>query len=92
MEVSSCGLTPQIQQIMALSFLSADFLKIHFIKKLFQEHYQSVKQLWIQIRTDIHSVSPDLGPNCLQRLSADDKLPQASKELNVISRWLIDQE
>ena len=28
---------------------------------------------------DQHSVSPDLGPNCLQRLSADDKIA-ASKE------------
>ena len=27
-------------------------------------------------------VGPDLGPNCLQRLSADDKLPLAGKELN----------
>ena len=24
-----------------------------------------------------HSVGPDLGPNCLQRLSADDKSPLA---------------
>ena len=24
---------------------------------------------------DRHSVGPDLGPNCLQRLSADDELP-----------------
>ena len=30
---------------------------------------------------DRHSVCPDLGPSCLQRLSADDKLPQARKEL-----------
>ena len=29
-----------------------------------------------------HSVGPDLGPNCLQRLSADDKSPLAAKELN----------
>ena len=28
---------------------------------------------------DQHSVGPDLGPNCLQRLSADDKVA-ASKE------------
>ena len=26
-------------------------------------------------------VGPDLGPNCLQRLSADDKSPLAGKEL-----------
>ena len=37
-------------------------LKVKFSKKLFQEHYQSVKQL-----------GSDLSPNCLQRLSADDK-------------------
>ena len=30
---------------------------------------------------DYHSVSPDLGPNCLKRLSADDKSPLARKEL-----------
>ena len=29
-----------------------------------------------------HFVGPDLGPNCLQRLSADDKLPLAGIELN----------
>ena len=27
------------------------------------------------------SVEPELGPNCLQRLSVDDKSPQARKEL-----------
>ena len=32
-----------------------------------------------------HSVAPDLGPNCLQRLSADDKLPLARKELRASS-------
>ena len=29
---------------------------------------------------DRHSVSPDLGPNCLQRLSAEDKSGHYSKE------------
>ena len=28
-----------------------------------------------------HFVGPHLGPNCLQRLSADDKSPLAGKEL-----------
>ena len=55
---------------------SADlFFKINLFKKFFQENYQSVKQF--QMKTDIlsdrHFVGPDLGPNCLQRLSADDK-------------------
>ena len=40
---------------------SADF----FFKINFQEHYQ--------IDQDGRSVSPDLGTNCLQRLSADNK-------------------
>ena len=30
---------------------------------------------------DQHIVGPDLGPNCLQRLSADDKSPLAKKRL-----------
>ena len=32
------------------------FFKINFFKKFFLEHYQIVKQFWIQIRTDILSV------------------------------------
>ena len=31
---------------------------------------------------DRHSVGPDLGPNRLQRLSADDKSPIARKDLS----------
>ena len=45
---------------------SADFFKINFFKKFFQERYQSVNQFG-------HSVGPDLGPNCMQRLSADNE-------------------
>ena len=41
---------------------SADF----FQNKLFQEHYQR--------NSLCHSVGPDLGPNCLQRLLADDSM------------------
>ena len=42
---------------------SADFFfKINVFKKFFQEHYQSGK-----------GFGPDLGTNCLQRFSADDK-------------------
>ena len=45
-----------------LSLSSADFFKINCFKKFFQKHYQGVKQFG--------SVGPDLGPNCLQMLSA----------------------
>ena len=48
---------------------SADFYsKFTFFKKLFQEHYQSIK---LDPDQDQHS-GPDLGPNGLQRLSEDD--------------------
>ena len=50
-------------------------------QKFFQEHYQSVKRFESR-----HSVSLDLGPNCLQRLSADDisqKLLLAKKRVNI---------
>ena len=33
---------------------------------------------------DRHSIGPDLDPNCLQRLSADDKLLVTGKELTCI--------
>ena len=47
------------------------FFKINFFKKLIQEHYPECQTVWIR---------PDLGPNCLQRSAADDKLPLAGKE------------
>ena len=50
--------------------LFADLFQ-NFFKKFFQEHYQSVKGL--DPDQDRHSVGHDLGPNCLQRLSAEDK-------------------
>ena len=58
---------------------SADIFQSQSFKKIFQEHYQSV--LWFGSRSG--SVGPVMGPNCLQRLPADDKSPLASKELNV---------
>ena len=41
------------------------FFKV-FFEKLFQEYHQSVKKVWIQF------IGPELGPNCLQWLSAED--------------------
>ena len=41
--------------------------KINFFKKFFQEYNQSVNSL------DLDQARPfDMGPNCLQRLSAED--------------------
>ena len=51
-------------------FSSADFFQNkRFNLKKIQEHYKSVKGL--DPDQDRHSVGPDLGPNCLQSLSAD---------------------
>ena len=54
------------------------FFKINIFKKFFQEYHQSVKQFGSRSGP---TFCPDLGPNCLQRLSADDKLWLARKEL-----------
>ena len=60
---------------------SADFFfKINFHKKLFQEYYQSVSH-GLDPDQDRYFVGPDLGPNCLKRLSADVKSPLTRKEL-----------
>ena len=58
-----------------LLLFSADIFQ-----KLFQEHYQC-QRVWILIGAE-HSVGPDLGPNYLQWLSADDKSrPKQGKSL-----------
>ena len=45
------------------------FFKINFFKKFFQVRVSNR----LEPDQDQHSVSPDLVPNCLQRLSADNK-------------------
>ena len=49
---------------------SADFFKITFFENFLQEYHQCVKQFGP--RSGRQRVGPDLGPNCLQKLSADD--------------------
>ena len=63
-----------------LLFSSADLFNFFSRKNLSGTLFEC-QTVWIQIRTDV-IVGPDLGPNCLQRLSADDKLPPARKGLN----------
>ena len=60
-----------------LTFFNIDF----FLKKIFQKHYQSVKSL--NPDQDPRSAGPDLGTNCLQRLTAEDKNLLAGNELNI---------
>ena len=47
------------------------FLKINFLKNSFRNTIRVSNSL--NPDQDRHFVGPDLGPNCLQRLSADDK-------------------
>ena len=48
---------------------SKDYFQINFFKKYFQEYYQNVHSL--DLDQAGYFVWPDLGPNKLQRLSAD---------------------
>ena len=51
------------------AFLSSDFFsKINLLEKFFQEYHQSIKQFGSRSGPTVC----DLGPNCLQKLSADD--------------------
>ena len=58
---------------------SADFFKIIFFIKDFQEH-NLCQTVWIQIMA--HVLGPYLSPNCLQRLSEDNRVALARKELS----------
>ena len=51
----------------------------YFQNQPFQEYHQSVKQL--RSGSARRFVGPDLGPNCLQRLSADGTSRQRIKQL-----------
>ena len=59
---------------------SADFFKIIFFRKFFQEHYQSFKR-WTQIRTDGLSILIWVQTVCKGYISRRKKLPLARKEL-----------
>ena len=52
-----------------------NFFKINFFKKIFQEHYQiqNLMSKHLNPDQDRHFVCPDLDPNCMQRLSVEDK-------------------
>ena len=67
------------------------FFKINFFEKFFQEHYRLSNSL--DPDQGRHHVGSDLGPNCFQRLSVDDKSPLAREELkesNILHLLLLD--
>ena len=55
-----------------LFLASADFFLINFLENFFREYNQSVKQFGSRSGLAQQNLGPDLDPNCLQRLSADD--------------------
>ena len=60
--------------------LSADFFQIcFFFKRNVQKHNQSILNVLI-----LHSVSPELGRNCFQMESADDKSLKERVKLNQV--------
>ena len=58
---------------MILCHLLMFFFQISFFKTFFREYDQNVKRLGYSLRSGPTFFGPDLGPNCLQRLSADNK-------------------
>ena len=56
-----------------LLLLSAEFSKLTFSKKYFRNVNTIRVSNSLDPGQDRHYVGPDLGPNCLQRFSADDK-------------------
>ena len=57
--------------IFACFLLSVDFRKIYFWRE--KSYSDTIKMtVWIQIRPIVFNIRPDLGLNCLQRLSEDD--------------------
>ena len=59
------------------------FFKISFFEKIFQEYHQSIKQFGS--RSGPTFCRPDLGPNCLQKLSAHDTSRPGMNHLPVTS-------
>ena len=51
--------------------MSAELFKLSSFKNSFRNTNRVSKDL--DPDQDRHSIGPDLGPNCLQRLSADDR-------------------
>ena len=58
---------------------TADFFKIIFLTKIFQESTIRMSNSLDSDQARL-SVGPDLGPNCLQRVSADDTSSQRVNE------------
>ena len=59
------------------SFANFFFSKLTFSEISFRNNIKGVK--WVESRLGPTFFSPDLGPNCLQRLSTDDKVAANKK-------------
>ena len=57
------------------------FFKINFFQKKISNTTRVSTDL--DPDQDQHSVGPDLGPNCLQKLSANDKVTASKERLNI---------
>ena len=63
------------------------FFKVNFFEKFFREYQQDVNSL--DPDQAQHFVGPDLGPNCLQRLSADDTSRQRYNPFPAVTTFVV---
>ena len=71
--------------------LSANLFYINFFFKFPQKNlYQQCQTVSVLIRPNMFCVRPDLGPCCLQRLSADDTGRKTCKELINVPRAVME--
>ena len=69
---------------------STDLFRNKFLKKILSATFTGCQMVWTPIKTD--SVEPDLCPNCLQRLSSDDKSCRwqgKSKPCKIVKKLLV---
>ena len=62
---------------------SADIFQINVSKNSFRSTITLTMSNGLDRNQDRHSICPDLGPSCMQKLSADDKSGHLQGELNI---------
>ena len=55
---------------------------IRFCKRKFSGTLAECQAVWTQIKSDILYVDPEMGPNCMQLFSADDKVSATKGRVN----------
>ena len=64
--------------------LSSDFFQNELFQKILSDRNTYRVSNNLDPDRDRHSVSPDLGPKCLQRLSAEDQVAASKERVNIL--------